>query len=66
MQQAVGKRRLAVVNVGNDAEISYVCGVHPNILVVFLIVILILIAGHADWASRAQQHNRKTLEEKEI
>jgi hypothetical protein len=28
MQEAVGKRRLAVVNVGNDAEISDVCGVH--------------------------------------
>jgi len=28
VQQAVGQRRLAVVNVGNDAEIAYVCGVH--------------------------------------
>jgi hypothetical protein len=28
VQQAVGQRRLAVVNMGNDAEISYVCGVH--------------------------------------
>ena len=28
VQQPVGKRRLAVVNVGNDAEISYVRGVH--------------------------------------
>jgi hypothetical protein len=28
MQQPVRKRRLAVVNVGNDAEISYVCRVH--------------------------------------
>jgi hypothetical protein len=28
VEQAVGERRLAVVNVGNDAEISYVCGVH--------------------------------------
>jgi hypothetical protein len=32
MQQAVGKRRLAVVNVGDDAEISYVCGVHLQIV----------------------------------
>jgi hypothetical protein len=28
VQQAVGERRFAVVNVGNDAKISYVCGVH--------------------------------------
>jgi hypothetical protein len=28
MQQPVGQRRLAVVNMGNDAEISYVCRVH--------------------------------------
>jgi hypothetical protein len=28
VQQAIGQRRLAVVNVGNDAEISNVCGVH--------------------------------------
>jgi hypothetical protein len=28
MQKAVGKRGLAVVNVGNDAEISNMCGVH--------------------------------------
>jgi hypothetical protein len=28
VQQPVGKRRLPVVNVGDDAEIAYVCGVH--------------------------------------
>jgi hypothetical protein len=28
MQEAVRERRLPVVNVGDDAEISYVCGVH--------------------------------------
>jgi hypothetical protein len=28
VQQPVRKRRLPVVNVGDDAEISYVCGVH--------------------------------------
>jgi hypothetical protein len=28
VQQAVGERGLPVVNVGDDAEIAYVCGVH--------------------------------------
>ena len=28
VQQPVGKRGLPVINVGNDAEVSYVCGVH--------------------------------------
>jgi hypothetical protein len=31
MQQAVGERGFPVVNVGDDAEISYVCGVHLQI-----------------------------------
>src|SRR4051812_17435622 len=28
MQEAIRKGRLPMVNVGNDAEISYMCGVH--------------------------------------
>jgi hypothetical protein len=28
VQEAVGQRRLAVINVGNDAEIAYVFRVH--------------------------------------
>ena len=34
MQKAVGKGRFAVVNVGNDAEISNVCCVHLQILTI--------------------------------
>jgi hypothetical protein len=62
VQQAVRKRRLAVVNVGNNAEISYVCGIHQF----FLVVILIAIAGPYKTAIRAQQDNWKAVEEKEI
>ena len=50
VQQPVGERGLPVVNVGDDAEIAYVCGVH---LFLILIVILILIAGQNDRANRA-------------
>jgi hypothetical protein len=31
VQEPVGERGLPVVNVGDDAEISYVCGVHLQI-----------------------------------
>jgi len=34
IQQAVRQRRLAVVDVGNDAKIPYVCGVHGSIPII--------------------------------
>ena len=71
VQQPVRERRLAVVNMGNDAEISYVRCVHP----VFLSLNLnpALNPNHNLYPRlfrlreiRAQQDNRKAVEEKEI
>ena len=63
MQQAVGKRRLPMVNMGDDAEIADMRCVHPCFLIVILIVIAV---SNFKLRIRAQQDNRKAGEEKEI
>jgi hypothetical protein len=49
-----------MINVGDDAEIAYVCHVHPLYLLIFPLTL------DLNLKSRARQDNRNAIEEKEI